>query len=211
MLVLPIFIGSIIVTRTRRASARHPDLKLQVCFPLSLPNRPGFLALRDEFLDGFKTLSAEQTIATLSLRNRSAFSARNPTVIVRFNAMAHLPRHGEHSYQPDEPAAITESPSEWVTIELVDNVGVTAMRWDGGGGYSIHGYSTRRLPSLNLHRLYHYPHLGDPEVTVELIVKGGYRRRLSIPVKFLTDEEWSYQQETTDSSRPRLAANEHWL
>jgi hypothetical protein len=211
MLILSIFIASIVITRARAASAGHPDLKLQVCFPLSLPNRPGFLALRDESLDGYKTLSAEQTIATLSLRNRSAFSARNPTVTVRFNAMAHLPRYGEHTHQPDESAVVTQSTSEWVTIEVVDSVGVTAMRWDGGLGYSIHGYTTRKLPHLNLHRLYHYPHLGDPEVTVELTVKGGYCRRLSIPVRFLTDEEWSGHEETAGSRRPQLAASEHWL
>jgi hypothetical protein len=196
-----IAIGTILAVRAHRASARYPDLKLQVCFPSSPPNRPGFLALRDDSLHGLKTISAEQTIATLSLRNRSAFSARNPTVIIRFNAMAHLPRYGHDA----------QSPSEWVTIEVVDSVGVTAMQWDGGRGYSIHGFSTRRLPRLNLHRLYHYPHMGDPEVTVELTVKDGYSRRLSIPVRFLTDEEWSSQQQAVDRNRPRPSANEHWL
>jgi hypothetical protein len=206
-----IAIGAILTMRAHRASASFPDLKLQVCFPSSPPNRPGFLASRDESLHGLKTISAEQTIATLSLRNRSAFSARNPTVIIRFNAMAHLPRYGQDADPGGETAIVDQSPSEWVTIEVVDSVGITAMQWDGGRGYSIHGFSTRRLPRLNLHRLYHYPHMGDPEVTVELTVKDGYSRRLSIPVRFLTDEEWSFQQQAVDSNRPQTSANEHWL
>src|ERR1700730_5311869 len=210
MLVL-VTIGTILITRAHRASARHPDLKLQVCFPSSLPNRPGFLASRDESLHGLKTISAEQTIATLSLRNRSAFSARNPTVIIRFNAIAHLPRYGQEADPGGESAIVAQSPSEWVTIEVVDSVGITAMQWDGGRGYSIHGFSTRRLPRLNLHRLYTYPHMADPEVTVELTVEDAYSRRLSIPVRFLTDEEWSSQQQTVDRNRPQPSANEHWL
>jgi hypothetical protein len=205
-----IAIGAILTARARTASARHPDLELQVCFPCSLPNRPGFLASHDESLDELKTVSAEQTTATVSLRNRSAFSARNPTVIIRFNAMAHIPRHGQHADELDESTVADQSPSEWVTTEIVDSVGITAMQWDGGREYAIHGYSTRRLPRLSLHRLYHYPHMGDPEVTVELRVKDGYRRRLSIPVRFLTDEQWSHQQ-TADTNRAQLSASEHWL
>jgi hypothetical protein len=152
-----------------------PHLEFKICFEFSEPNRPAFRASITE--NGWlKANTFKQTMGTISLQNTSGYTARNPAVIVRFNGMAFLP--GQYS-----------ASREWVTIAFANTIGITAVQWDGGPSYAIHGHSVRFLPTLDLHGLQHVPDWGDPSLSFVLLADGGYRREVKVPVDFIVDGE----------------------
>jgi hypothetical protein len=156
-----------------------PDLKVQLNFEFSWPNRPKFQAEIDE--NGWlRALNFKQTSGSISIRNESGYSAKNPAVIVRFRGMAYV----------DEQ----NIPSPWVVIDFVNTTGITAVQWDGGATYSIHGNSVRKLPSLNLQRLVKVSDWPDPQIAIELLADGGYRREVVFPVDFTLDGKSQFPQ-----------------
>ena len=62
------------------------------------------------------------------------------------------------------------------------------FQWDGGGDYSIHGRSARRLPDIDLGVLFYKSEWGMPRMRIELLADGGYRRNLEVTVRFRDDE-----------------------
>ena len=58
----------------------------------------------------------------------------------------------------------------------------------GGGDYSIHGKSVRKLPDLWLYRLRKVASWPDPLIKVQLLADG-YSKEISIPVEFVIDDE----------------------
>ena len=48
----------------------------------------------------------------------------------------------------------------WTVVDFISTNGISAVQWDGGPAYSIHGRSTRRLPILYLDNLYAIPDWG---------------------------------------------------
>jgi hypothetical protein len=170
-------IAAVVAVMAYAAATGLPDLKLQVRFEFSDPNRPVFKAQLDEqgwvAGDRFK-----QTVGTISLRNDSGYSARNPAVIVRLKGMAFL--QGEYS-----------TSDAWVVIDFANTVGIISVQWDGGPNYSIHGHSTRTLPKLDFDRLWHIPNFGKPSLSFELLADG-YRREITVPVNFKVNEHLLY-------------------
>jgi len=76
-----------------------------------------------------------------------------------------------------------------------------SMQWDGGPTYSIHGYSTRRLPDLHLTGLEHVRTLGPPRINVMVLADGGYRRLDTITVDLIVNDKSLYPQQR-DKPRP---------
>ena len=71
-------------------------------------------------------------------------------------------------------------------IDFSNTHGITAMQWDGGPSYSIHGHSTRRLPNLFLTNLWAISDLGTPALVFEILADG-YRKEITLPVDFTVD------------------------
>jgi hypothetical protein len=137
-------------------------------------------------MDGgrLRAVAFKQTWCTISLRNTSGYSARNPAVIVRLHGMVFLNR--DHSLA-----------KEWIVIDFSNTNGIKGIQWDGGPTYSIHGRSVRRLPALDLADLTCIPAWGDPAITFE-ILSDGYRRETSVPVHFTVDEESQFSTENRE-------------
>jgi hypothetical protein len=178
-------IAAVVAMMAYAAATGQPDLRLQVRFEFSHPNRPVFSANVDQqnwiAADRFK-----QTWGTISLRNDSGYPARNPAVIVRLKGMAFL--WDEYS-----------NSDEWVIIDFANTVGILSVQWDGGPNYSIHGHSTRALPRLNLDRLWHIPVRGKPALSFELLADG-YKRDITVPVNFIVDEQPIFPTDEKDQA-----------
>jgi hypothetical protein len=137
-------------------------------FNFSYPNNPVFKANREES----GRLNAEefkQLTGNIQIRNKSSYSAKNPAVIIRLRLMAFV-RKGHDG--------------NWPVIDFANMNGITAVQWDGGPTYSIHGNSTRRLPDLQLDKLRAYP--ASPALVIELLADG-YRKEIILPVDFTVD------------------------
>jgi hypothetical protein len=165
-----------------------PKLELQVCFEFSKPNRPVFKASTSE--DGWlKADSFKQTRGAISLKNRSVYTARNPAVVIRLNGLAF------HS------AEFSQS-REWVTVAFANTIGITAIQWDGGPSFYIHGRSIRHLPTVNFQGLTQVPNWGDPGLSIELLADGGYRRVVKIPIGFQVGGELTSESAKLDALPP---------
>jgi hypothetical protein len=121
------------------------------------------------------------------LRNQSGYSAQNPAVIVRLHEMSFRPSdHDSNSFE-----------RKWALIDSENNLGstrYTAVQWDGGPTYSIHGHSTRRLPDLVLEDLRPTSNTRltpGISLTVEILAEG-YRKVVSIPLGALLEGELLY-------------------
>ncbi len=119
----------------------------------------------------FAVKAFQQLVAMIQLRNRSRYSAVNPAVIVRLQAMM---------FTADSLAA---SSNHWVSIEFANRFSIRAVQWDGGPWYPIHGDSTRRLPDLHLSELRILPEEGTPAFVFEILADG-FRRTVTVPVHF---------------------------
>jgi hypothetical protein len=128
-------IAAIVAVMAYAAATGMPDLKFQVSFPFSTVNRPAFKA--EERDPGVFTTVAplKQTTGTVQLLNESTYCARNPAVIVRLESM----------YAAGDPAPLRKD--GWVIIGFSNTNGVTAVQWDGGPNYSVHGKSVRHRES----------------------------------------------------------------
>lgn len=120
------------------------------------------------------------------LRNESSYSAQNPAVIVRLHEMSFRPSdHDRNSFE-----------RKWALIDSENDRGIryTAVQWDGGPTYSIHGHSTRRLPDLALEDLQFNPNasrLIGPRLKVEILAEG-YRKVVSVPLNCVFGNESLY-------------------
>jgi hypothetical protein len=183
-------IAALLALQAYAAATGLPELAVQVWFGASSKNQPVFTAKAQD--NGWLVVSepSRQTVARISLCNRGVYSARNPALVITLDGM----------FLPD-----TGPLSEWVAINTEDMLGVTGLQWDGGGDYSVHGKSVRRLPSLELAGLCHAPDRGQPALRLEMLADGGYRRVVSIPVSFLTDAA------RREDRPPRHPAPGDWL
>jgi len=166
-------IGGLVALQAYAAATGLPDLGLQMRFEYSQKNLPVFRGsvAGNGWVEA--TSPPVQTIATILIRNRSDYSAKNPALVIRLVAMAFDHRKEDGG---------------WVVIES-SNTGVSAVQWDGGPLYSIHGDSIRRLPLLDLHNLRYMPEEGEPALMFELLADGGYRRKASMAVRFVKDAD----------------------
>ena len=119
----------------------------------------------------FTVKAFQQLVAMIQLCNRSRYSAVNPAVIVRLEAMI---------FAADSLAA---SSNHWVPVEFANRFSIRAVQWDGGPWYPIHGNSTRRLPDLHVNELRILPEEGPPAFVFEILADG-FRRTVTVPIRF---------------------------
>jgi hypothetical protein len=132
----------------------------------------------------------------IMLRNESSFSAKNPALIIRAHGLA---------LQTDEFARLSSdlhrglssdlnrrpsSDVNWITIDQeycqqINEFAATAVQWDGGATYAIHGHSIRKLPDLDILEFWLMPEKGkNPALTFEIFAEG-YRKEITLPVYFI--------------------------
>lgn len=77
----------------------------------------------------------------------------------------------------------SEAGPGWLVIETIGVVNAVVVQWDGGSTYSIHGYSTRRLPDLRLDGL-RTLRSEVAKVSFEILADGYTREVVTIEVLF---------------------------
>lgn len=83
-------VAAVVALLAYAASTGLPDIQLSVHFPFSTANNPQFEADTEEG-GRLKAKDFKQIRATILLRNNSGYSARNPAVAIRLDAMASWP------------------------------------------------------------------------------------------------------------------------
>lgn len=174
-------VAAIVALQAYAAATGLPDLSLQLRFEFSRSNIPVFEAAVSDN-NWLQAKQFKQLTANVYLRNNSRYAARSPAVIVRLQGMA-LTMSG------DWPAM-----RKWEAVDFANTVGITAIQWDGGPDYTIHGNSVRHLPIIRWDHLFHIPEWGTPSFVLELLADGGYRREIKIPVDFVVDGESRFPQ-----------------
>lgn len=178
--VILALIAGLVALQAYASATGLPKLEIQIWFRYSYKNSPMFNAANNG--DRLETTTPhDQTVAMVLLRNRSSYSARNPAVIIRLeaiesrvdNGIAHAQKSWNIFRFPDESVGERDAP---------------IFQWDGGGDYSIHGRSARRLPDIDLGVLFYRSEWGMPRMRIELLADGGYRRNLEVTVRFRVDE-----------------------
>jgi hypothetical protein len=183
-------VAAIVALLAYAVSTGTPDLKASVHFSNHPhPNCPDFKVLDEQDNEErIYTVTEAPLRITVRIHNNSGYSARNPAVIVRMQAMKFI-----------ESKTVT---SPWVPIEF-EHEFITAIQWDGGPTYSIHGHSTRRLPELTLAELGIFAKEGNAAFIVEMLAEG-YRKKVPIPVRWYSQLEPS----PAESSEP---PNPQWM
>ena len=181
--VLLAVIAALVALLAYAVSTGSPNMLLRVQFEYSHFNKPSFKAEVQE--NGWlKADVFKQTTGRISLHNISRYSAVNPTVIIRLQGMAFR----------DAPLVSLGRKKEWAQMDFANTVGITAIQWDGGPQYSIHGESTRVLPTLSLDLLWQIPDWGTPALVFEILANG-YRREVTVPVSFVLKRQSEPEQD----------------
>jgi hypothetical protein len=186
-------IAAVVALLAYAVSTGSPDLRISVEFGGYSPNNPGF---RGDILNNgvLETELAPVQFGQVFLHNGSGYSAKNPAVIVRLHGMY---------FAPDDRSFF----QDWASMEIAYVPDIltpgcdflTAVQWDGGPTYSIHGRSTRRLPDLQFSHLWHRPERGKPSLTFEILADG-YRKEITLPVDFIVKGKSLYPREDSEAN-----------
>lgn len=181
-------IAAMVALLAYAVSTGSPDLQISVLFTNSPPNNPVFEgSFHDAYVTVAELLSGEH-LGRILLQNTSGYSAKNPTVRIWLNAMAFRPSHSSF-FQEWDSMDVADIFLADVNAQLI-----TAVQWDGGATYSIHGHSTRRLPDLQFTRLWKMSNQGPPVLTFEILADG-YRRVVPLPVDFIVEGKSLFPRE----------------
>jgi len=174
-------IAAVVALLAYAVSTGTPHIAISIRFPLDgRPNNPDVevepgsrrhphrQAVPDA--EVFTVKAFGQLTTMIQLSNRRRYSAVNPAVIVRLQAM---------TFTVDSLAA---SSNHWVAVELANRFSIRAVQWDGGPWYPIHGDSTRRLPDLHLNELRIIRDKEPPAFVFEILADG-FRRTVTVPVR----------------------------
>jgi hypothetical protein len=159
-----------------------PKIQMQLWFASSDKNKPIFLATK--MSNGWLQTShpADQTRGRIRLRNRSSYPAQNITVCIELNGMALI-------------AASFHDTDTWWAVDFVDDTGVTAVQWDGGSDFLVHGHSARRLPDLDLGVIIRTGEAKNSFLQVRILASPGYERVINVPVVFAEEGLGSHSLE----------------
>jgi hypothetical protein len=185
-------IAAIVALVAYAVSTGLPDIQIKVELTESDPNDLAF-----EAKHGYET-SGElgSDVGKVLLRNESGYSAKNPALIVRLHEIILYPPEGDTDWavidsewyeEEDFTVAARKEVSIWQ--------GSTAIQWDGGPTYSIHGHSTRRLPDIKFLDLRYLPPRNRPAALTFEILAEGYRKIVFIPVDIIVDGKSLYPRE----------------
>lgn len=154
-------------------TAGAPNLRLQLACECSKPNNPIFQADQPE-KGTFQARQFKQLSGRIAIWNDSFYPAREPRVIVRLNAMA---------FTAESDSGVLD---DWAVLDVIDTIGITAIEWEGGLGYSIHPNSVRRLPGFYLNNLRWKEEWGNPGFIIEILLDN-LRQVVYLPVEFEVD------------------------
>ena len=138
-------VAGVIALAAYIAATGKPDLIPQIMINGEYPAEMTFALDVNNYIresDGMKAL-----ILDITLRNESGYAARTPALLIELHG-AVIARQ-EYSSAP-----------AWTPIEAPSHL-ITAMQWDGGPNYSIHGESYRQLPPVNFGGLRKLPGLNE--------------------------------------------------
>lgn len=160
-------VAGIVALAAYSAATGLPELTLQF--------RQAFgVSRRLKFVPGEDGHALENTIVTFSVTNSSSYAARSPAIIAEFHSGV---------IQRNQLA----SSREWIPITDPTSEDITAVQWDGGPNYAIHGKSTRYLPELNLRGLYALRPDVTAYVSIRLLADGYTREPIDLRVEFTDD------------------------
>jgi hypothetical protein len=164
------FAAALVTLLAFMTTAGIPYLRLQLACECSKPNNPIFQA--DKSDNGtVQAGQSKQLSGRIVIWNDSYYPAREPRVIVRLNAMA-------FTAEPD-----CRFLDDWAVLDVIDTIGITAIEWEGGPGYSIHPGSVRRLPGFYLNNLRWKEGWENPGFIIEILLEK-VRQVEYIPVGF---------------------------
>jgi hypothetical protein len=174
-------IAAVVALLAYAVSTGAPDIDMSIRLPLN--GHPNNLEVEVEpgstrhsngqaatDAEVFAVKAFQQLVAMIQLCNRGRYSAVNPAVIVRLQAMM---------FTADSHAA---SSNHWVSVEFASRFSIRVVQWDGGPWYPIHGDSTRRLPDLHLNEV-RITGGGDAGIRVRILADG-FLRTVTVPVRF---------------------------
>jgi hypothetical protein len=162
--------AALVALRAYVVTTGVPSFRLQLAFECSKPNNPVFQA-DEPGKNIFQTRQFKQLSGRIVIWNDSFYPARELRIIVRLNAMAFAP-------EPDSRFF-----GDWTVLDFIDTIGITAIEWEGGPGYSIHLNSMRRLPGFYLSNLRWRQEWGEPGFAIEILA-ANLRQVIYLPVGF---------------------------
>ncbi|TMC52373.1 MAG: hypothetical protein E6J20_11940 [Chloroflexi bacterium] len=167
-------VAAVVALAAYVAATQTPDLAPTIVFHVGQPNRPVFTV--EAVPPVGKAIKISEWLQTqtteVRIENRSRSSARNPALRIDLVGLS-----------------MTDfSAPGWEIVQRVRQRGVTAIQWDGGADYAIHGRWTRELPGFNLQDMYLVPE----HLTCELrltVVADGFNRVVRLPVEIIGPDQ----------------------
>jgi hypothetical protein len=156
------------------AATGRPDLEPQLRFYHSYLNKPVLRVEDEPSPNGWRNIvTTRQTECSVTLVNRSRYSARNPGLQVWLEGLGGL----------------KEQPG-WAVVGSANMIGITAIQWDGGADYLIHGKWSRVLPPLIFDGAFVYATDTLPALIVTVAADGIKPQRKRMPVEIMDSHEY---------------------
>jgi hypothetical protein len=119
------------------------------------------------------------------LFNDSKYSARNPGVRVELVGIG----------------ALRAQLPGWQVVATANQIGATALQWDGGVHNIVHGNWARTLPQLDLSDAALYGD-EDPALKITLVADGVKPRTTVLPVRVLSRDDYTKYSEQRAAPQP---------
>jgi hypothetical protein len=172
------------------AATGRPSMSPEITFGMSRQNNLVFELDETRAAPWRYVKKGKQSEARVVIHNRSKYAARNPGMRVILDGLGGL----------------VEQPG-WTVIASENQIGPTAIQWDGGTNYMIHGSWSRTLPALDFSGVFGYRHDPPAELIVSLVADGFDPRSWHFPVKILEPSDYQgYIQDLGGASKRRASA-----
>jgi hypothetical protein len=184
--------GVIVALAAYVSATGRPDLRPEITFTFSLPNRPVFQAEVDSPDPGgfFSVQKYKQTKGHLVIHNKSKYAARNPGVLLEFEGFG----------------LVDTDLTEWRTVSTANMIGVRSIQWDGAD-FMIHGKWSRKLPALDFQGLTALSL--NPELAISIVADGLTPRTWRFPIKILGPVDYKkYTSELVEHAGPNKPLSE---
>ena len=157
------------------AATGAPDLVPSIAFRFSDENTPVFSVESLPSTPHVAVISFRQTEGIVRVTNRSRFSARNPGMHVGFQNVGR--------FDPQLNRG-------WTIVSYANQVGPTAIQWDGGVDGLIHGKWSRTLPQLDFDGVAAVAGI-ESSITITVVADGFGPREWTFPIRFLEADAYA--------------------
>ena len=167
-LVLALAVG-LIALQAHQESTGVPDIRLQLAVGAGPPNSIQVVAALDQ--NGLLTSVpvAGATVLHLRLANKSRHEASDVLVSLEFEGCVFGREFGQEI-------------DGWRVVDSVTGCGARSVEYEG---FTVHGMTTRRVPSLDLKSLSLLVGATEASIDVRISSTRGYQRARPVPVHFL--------------------------